>query len=198
MKKKLFAITAVVSCLTFSGVNAFASPVQIAKAEHKHEHAMKQSLMPTAEIVADGVKFKFYVFNIDNINKSLKADKQSYFYSCSMHPYVTSENPGTCPICGGMKLEKTEKTSSLLSTKEGNLLIKTLLYDTKTDGKISEAKVKLKIIEPDKKEQEKMMNYDMGSFGSSFSINQKGKYGVITLVKIGDKSRVARFYYENN
>src|SRR5438105_4926549 len=32
-------------------------------------------------------------------------------YQCSMHPQITSDKPGTCPICG-MKLERVDDVSS--------------------------------------------------------------------------------------
>ncbi len=33
-------------------------------------------------------------------------------YACPHHPEVTSERPGTCPKCGGMKLEPVAKPTS--------------------------------------------------------------------------------------
>ena len=37
-----------------------------------------------------------------------KLTKGTTFYQCEMNPEITSDKPGTCPICG-MDLEKVEK-----------------------------------------------------------------------------------------
>lgn len=68
---------------------------------------------------------------------------------------------------------------------------------TGSDGKkISRAKVKLKIVGPDGKAQEKTAFSMMGSFGAEFVMRQKGKYQVMTLFKTGDTKHKGGFWHE--
>jgi hypothetical protein len=38
------------------------------------------------------------IFCLQKLNSRLKIDKDAY-YTCSMHPQVMQDKPGTCPIC---------------------------------------------------------------------------------------------------
>lgn len=66
----------------------------------------------------------------------------------------------------------------------------------KAGKKIKKAKVKVKIIDPDKKSQEKMLMSMMGHFGTEFDMKQKGKYQIMTLFKVGGKKHKGGFLYE--
>ena len=37
--------------------------------------------------------------------------EQSVIYTCSMHPQITQDTPGSCPICGMALIEKDQNTS---------------------------------------------------------------------------------------
>jgi len=37
--------------------------------------------------------------------------EQSVTYTCSMHPQITQDAPGSCPICGMALIEKDQNTS---------------------------------------------------------------------------------------
>jgi len=45
---------------------------------------------------------QFHAFDTTKLAKGV------VFYQCEMNPEVTSDKPGTCPVCG-MDLEKVEK-----------------------------------------------------------------------------------------
>ena len=65
--------------------------------------------------------------------------------------------------------------------------------------KIEDAKVKLKLIAPDKKEQEKWVerSKEMNHYGCDLELKEKGKYGVIVLFKTSDeKKHMAKFWYD--
>ncbi len=51
------------------------------------------------------------IFAACNNNKSSAALAKDETYSCNMHPQVTREKPGQCPICN-MDLEKRKMTTA--------------------------------------------------------------------------------------
>jgi len=68
---------------------------------------------------------------------------------------------------------------------------------TDQDGKkINRAKVKLKVIGPDKKADEKAAFPMMGSFAAEFHMMGKGKYQVMTLFKAGEEKHSGGFWHE--
>lgn len=46
----------------------------------------------------------------------------SFYYQCSMHPWITSDKPGNCPVCG-MKLTKVHKNNESNVTVKGRTSI---------------------------------------------------------------------------
>ena len=68
---------------------------------------------------------------------------------------------------------------------------------TRYEKVIGDALINLKIIRPDKSEQIKMAMWmeGMNHYGADFKMDQKGKYQILTLFKVGDKQHKAGFYY---
>ncbi|MDH3975072.1 MAG: hypothetical protein OEV42_12395 [Deltaproteobacteria bacterium] len=66
----------------------------------------------------------------------------------------------------------------------------------KEGKKIKRAKVKLKVIGPDKKSEEKAAFPMMGNFGAEFHMMDKGKYQVMTLFKIKKAKHYGGFWHE--
>ena len=65
------------------------------------------------------------------------------------------------------------------------------------DGKkINSAKVKLKVIGPDKNADEKAAFPMMGNFGAEFHMMDKGKYQIMTLFKTGKDKHHGGFWHE--
>jgi len=65
------------------------------------------------------------------------------------------------------------------------------------DGKkIKRAKVKVKVIDPDRKPHEKVGFPMMGSFGAEFDMTAKGKYQVMTLFKVKNHKHHGGFWHE--
>ena len=56
------------------------------------------------------------IFTACNNNKSSAALAKDETYSCNMHPQVTREKPGQCPICN-MDLEKRKMTPAEMEKK---------------------------------------------------------------------------------
>ena len=69
--------------------------------------------------------------------------------------------------------------------------------DVKSGKALTEGKVKVKILTPDKKEQTRDMLAMQGHFGADFELSKKGKYGVMSKFKLKDgKVRQTTFWYE--
>ncbi len=69
-----------------------------------------------------------------------------------------------------------------------------LFHDTE-NNQYKEAVGKVKIIGPDKSEQTNTLKNYNGIYAANFTFEKKGKYGVICLVKVGDKKHLFKFWY---
>lgn len=67
------------------------------------------------------------------------------------------------------------------------------------DGqKISDAYGKVKIIAPSGKEQISVLkNFGSGVYAANFTMDEKGKWGVICLFQAQDGQHIAKFWYDN-
>jgi len=77
--------------------------------------------------------------------------------------------------------------------------IAVVLKDEKTQKEVTNAQINMKVVDPKGKDQIKMLKYEkmMKSYDAYFNLPGKGKYQVITLIKIGDKKPIpAGIYYE--
>lgn len=72
------------------------------------------------------------------------------------------------------------------------------LKDPKRDSVITNAEIQMKVIDPKGKDQIKTLRYKgaMKSYDGYFNLNEKGRYQVLVLFKIGEKKRTAGIYYE--
>ncbi|MDT8316557.1 MAG: hypothetical protein RQ824_01010 [bacterium] len=62
--------------------------------------------------------------------------------------------------------------------------------------KVKSSKVKLKVIGPDKKADEKTAFPMMGDFGAEFDMSRKGKYQIMTLFQVKNKKHHGGFWHE--
>lgn len=62
---------------------------------------------------------------------------------------------------------------------------------------VKEAVGKIKVIGPDGKEQVSPLENYSGILAANFTFNDQGKYGVICLVKSGEKKHVYKFWYHH-
>jgi hypothetical protein len=136
----------------------------------KHEHAetKHEHVMkpPTAEMTVDGIKVQFWVETMMEHHQMMEMMD------------VPME---------GMKMDAD-------STHE----ITVALIDEAKKELIKDAKINLKIIRPDGSDQIKMGMWmeGMDHYGADFRMDQKGRYQILTLFKVGDKKHKAGFYYE--
>ena len=72
------------------------------------------------------------------------------------------------------------------------------LFDDKTKKEIKSAAGKIKIISPDGSEQVSALKNYSGIFAANFTFADKGKYGVICLLKVDDQKRVVKFWYKHH
>jgi len=64
-----------------------------------------------------------------------------------------------------------------------------------TDAQIKDAVGRVKVIGPDKKEQSGNLKNYSGNYAANLTITDPGKYGVMCLVKVGDKKHLFKFWY---
>lgn len=136
--------------------------------KHEHSETKHEHVMkpPTKETSVDGIKVQFWVETMMEHHQMME------MMSVPME---------------GMKMDAD-------STHE----ISVSLLDEETKELIKHAKISLKIVRPDESDQIKMAMWmeGMGHYGTDFKMNQKGKYQILTLFKVGDKKHKAGFYYE--
>jgi hypothetical protein len=165
------------------------------KMDSKKTVAKDPADKPTKEITVNGVKAKFFVVDMNKANSKIKAMKGGTVYIEPMHPFEVSDKPGHCPVCG-MNRQKMTKAKAMLNTKKNNHRIEIVTEDSKSGDVINDAKVKVKVIAPNNKSVEKMLTKGMNSYGNDFNFPAKGKYGIIALIRSGNKDKVAKFYYD--
>ena len=71
------------------------------------------------------------------------------------------------------------------------------LTDTRSNLPVSDAVVKMKVIDPKGKEQIKLLDFIMGmnQYAGDFTLSEKGRYQILILFKAGGKKQAAGFYY---
>lgn len=75
-----------------------------------------------------------------------------------------------------------------------------IMVDLKSAGDgtpIKNAAGKIKVIGPDKSEQVSPLKNYSGILAGNFTFKAPGKYGVICLLKVGDKKQVFKFWYSH-
>ena len=94
----------------------------------------------------------------------------------------------------GIEFKNEGMTMDADSTHE----ISVSLIDEATQKPITDAAINLKIIRPDGSDKIKMALWmkGMDHYGTDFKMNQKGKYQILTLFKVGEKKHKTGFYYE--
>lgn len=93
-----------------------------------------------------------------------------------------------------MSLESMKMTDDKGRTH--HIMVK--LFDEKTKAEIKNAVGKIKIIAPDGSEQVSTLKNYSGIFAANFTFADKGKYGVICLLKVQDQKRVVKFWYNHH
>lgn len=69
------------------------------------------------------------------------------------------------------------------------------LFDNSGNQPVKEAVGKIKVIGPDKNEQINSLKNYSGVFAANFTFGQKGKYGIMCLVKINEEKHLFKFWY---
>ena len=71
------------------------------------------------------------------------------------------------------------------------------LTDSRSNLPISDAVVKMKVIDPKGKSQVKLLDFTTGmnQYAGDFALSEKGRYQVLILFKSGEKKHAAGFYY---
>ncbi len=74
---------------------------------------MKSKIVISALAV---VAFVAVTFLLNSLQRAHAADGKILYYTCSMHPTVKSDKPGSCPICG-MSLEPVYDNGGMTNNK---------------------------------------------------------------------------------
>jgi len=76
--------------------------------------------------------------------------------------------------------------------------ITVILKDDKTQKEITGAQINMKVVDPKGKDQIKTLKYEnmMKSYDTYLNLQEKGKYQVMILFKIGEQKRTAGIYYD--
>jgi len=71
------------------------------------------------------------------------------------------------------------------------------LSDTRTNLPLTDAVVKMKVIDPKGKAQIKLLDFTpaMNQYAGDFTLPEKGRYQILILFKAGNKKQAAGFYY---
>jgi hypothetical protein len=71
------------------------------------------------------------------------------------------------------------------------------LTDTRSNLPISDAVVKMKVIDPKGKAQIKLLDFTaaMNQYAGDFTLPEKGRYQILILFKAGTQKQAAGFYY---
>jgi hypothetical protein len=76
--------------------------------------------------------------------------------------------------------------------------ITVVLVDDQTQKEITDAQVKMKVIDPAGKNQIKTLKAEkeMKSYDGYFDLSARGRYQLLVSFKVGDKTRNAGIYYD--
>jgi hypothetical protein len=111
--------------------------------------------------------------------------------------------PGTYErqvVVGGVRAEFQIMSLASMNMKDPNgsthhVMVK--LFHDSANHPIKDAVGKVKVIEPNGNEQiNSLKNYN-GIYAANFTFIEKGKYGVICLVKVGEKKYLFKFWYHH-
>ncbi len=83
-----------------------------------------------------------------------------------------------------------------MNDPEGNthhVMVK--FFDESTKDQLKELIGKIKVVSPSGEEQVAKFKDYGGTFAANFTFKERGKYGIICLFKVGDKKRLAKFWY---
>jgi hypothetical protein len=71
------------------------------------------------------------------------------------------------------------------------------LTDTRTNQPITDAVVKMKVIDPKGKDQIRLLDFTMAmnQYAGDFTLSEKGRHQILILFKSAGKKRAAGFYY---
>ncbi len=71
------------------------------------------------------------------------------------------------------------------------------LTDTRTNLPLTDAVVKMRVIDPKGKDQIKLLDFTpaMNQYAGDFTLPEKGRYQILILFKAGTKKQAAGFYY---
>ena len=119
-------------------------------------------------------------------------------HSDTMKSGVTGDTYTHQAVVEGVRAEFQVMTLASMNMKDRqgkthHIMVK--LVDVSSQKQIGNAIGKIKVISPTGKEQvESLQNYS-GILAANFTFDEKGKYGVICLVKMDGQKRLIKFWY---
>jgi hypothetical protein len=104
-------------------------------------------------------------------------------------------------VVDGVRAEfQVMSLASMNMTDEGGAThhVMAKFIDENGNKQINQTVGKIKVISPTKKEQVKSLDNYNGIFAANFMFMEKGKYGVICLIKVDGQKKLFKFWYPHH
>lgn len=81
----------------------------------------------------------------------VKQADADYYYTCSMHPQIVEDHPGTCPICHMdlIRVKRTQSAPNEISLNEEQMRLGNITTDTIREGRLGNREVLPATVSPD-------------------------------------------------
>jgi hypothetical protein len=120
---------------------------------------------------------------------TMKMDKGMHMMGKPVH---TATVDGVKAMFSMMDISAKMKAMGMKETHH----IMVMFHDAKTGKMFNGGEAKIKVVAPDKSEQQKDLVGMEGGFGADFNLAKPGKYGIMCKFKLADgKVRSAKFWY---
>ena len=125
------------------------------------------------------------------MGESMKMDTKEVLVEGVKAVFQVMSNPEHKKMLADMKMKYEPEAGTTHN-------ISIALVDNATQKEITDAVVKMKVIDPAGKDQIKTLKADkeMKSYDGYFKLSEKGKYQLLISFKVGEKTRTAGVYYD--
>jgi len=133
--------------------------------------------------------------------KNMTHDQKKMDTMSDMEHMANMEHGGTFEkqvVTDGVRAEFQIMSLASMNMKDENGAshhIMTKFFDESDNQQIKSVIGKIKVIDPDEKEQINTLKDYSGIYAANFSFSEPGKYGIICLARINGKDYIYKFWY---